>query len=264
MNRKTILLFISFIVLLTLACNATFTVGFPTPTVEPAAPAPTAVSVPTSQPLTVSRLMYEEVGQNPDFTIKAEFPAILDNTDPGVSKFNRVAHDLVQAAIDEFKRNVSEKPIDPNFSASFLDVKYTLTHQAESVLSIKFDFSYYLAGAAHPGDHSLTLNYDLGQDRELVLDDLFVPNSNHLEIISQYCIAELGKRDIGFTGAFEEGAEPTAENYRNWNILPEGLMVTFDTYQVAPGAAGPQVVLVPYDRLEELIDPQGALAGFIR
>ncbi|MFO7584726.1 MAG: DUF3298 domain-containing protein, partial [Anaerolineales bacterium] len=60
-----------------------------------------------------------------------------------------------------------------------------------------------------------------------------------------------GMRDVlrailGFSG----GAEPLPENYRNWNLTYEGLLITFDEYQVAPYAAGMQQVLVPFDVLE--------------
>lgn len=260
--RKSILISISFIVLFMLACNATFTVGFPTPTIPPPTESPTATSVPTSLPPAISTQTYEEVGQNPAFTIKAQFPAILDNNAPGVSAFNTKAHDLLQTAIDEFKKGISELPNDPNFAASFLDVQYTLMYQTANIVSIKFDILFYASGAAHPGDSSVTLNFDLAQGRELTLGDLFLPNSNFLEVISAYCIAELGTRDIGFDGGFQQGADPTPVNYRNWNITPDGLMITFDTYQVGPGAAGPQTVIVPYDQIKAMINPQGPLEGF--
>jgi len=35
-------------------------------------------------------------------------------------------------------------------------------------------------------------------------------------------------------------------------------------YQVAPGASGPIQVLVPYEQLQTVIDPQGPLAGIAR
>ena len=42
---------------------------------------------------------------------------------------------------------------------------------------------------------------------------------------------------------------------------PDGLLITFEMYQVAPGASGPMQVLVPYEHLQTVIDPQGPLAG---
>ncbi len=94
--------------------------------------------------------------------------------------------------------------------------------------------------------------------KSFALADLFLPNINYLEAISQYCIAELSKQPF-FDSSFSSGAQPTLENYRNWNITPDGLMITFDEYQVAPYAAGPQKVVVPYSALQALINPQGPL-----
>jgi hypothetical protein len=57
---------------------------------------------------------------------------------------------------------------------------------------------------------------------------------------------------------------PTPENYRNWNIATDGLMITFDEYQVAAYAAGPQTVVVPYSELQAVIDPASPLTGITR
>ena len=141
-----------------------------------------------------------------------------------------------------------------------MDESYTLISQIGDLWSLKFDFRFYSDGAAHPGLYSITMNYDLGQGRELTLGDLFLPNSDYRETIASYCITELSKQP-GFDGPFTDGAKPTPENYRNWNITPDGLLITFDTYQVSPGASGPLQVLVPFAQLERAIDPQGPLAG---
>lgn len=263
MNRRSTFFFTVFIVLLTLACNATFTFGNPTPTAQPPTQIPTATAVPLSTQVTLVSQPYIESNQEPAFTITAQTPQLSGSDDPRVLAFNQVLHDLVQGEIDVFRQEFMNAPVIEVAAASFLEITHTLAAQYGDIWSFKFVFFFYNNGAAHPGDYSMTLNYDLDQGRELTLGDLFLPNSNYLEVISQYCIAELGKQPF-FDGPFTTGADPTEENYRNWNITPEGLMITFDTYQVAPGAAGPQVVIVPYGQLSALIDPQGPLAGFIR
>ena len=93
----------------------------------------------------------------------------------------------------------------------------------------------------------------------LALSDLFKADSDYLGAIADYAVNDLKARDALF---FEEGAAPTAENYQIWNLTPEGLLITFDPYQVAPYAAGTQEVLVPYLELLEIIDPQGPISVF--
>jgi len=56
------------------------------------------------------------------------------------------------------------------------------------------------------------------------------------------------------------GAGPQADNYSAWSITKKGLWITFDPYQVAAYAAGPQHILVPYSVLKDLIKPDGLIA----
>jgi hypothetical protein len=253
-SHLPIALSVSVMLLSGLACNALAQVSTETPSPVPG----TATSVPLGEQVVLSTVSQHETSQSPAYEIKADLPTLQGSTDSRVLNFNTKMTNLVNGETDAFKKNVSEIAGDPTFAASSLDVKYTLTFQRGDIFSFKFDFSFYSSGAAHPGRYSITVNYDLGQGKELALADLFLPSANYLEAISKYCIAELSKQPF-FDGPFSEGAQPTPENYRNWNITPNGLMITFDEYQVGPYAAGPQQVVVPYSELKALINPQGPL-----
>jgi hypothetical protein len=60
------------------------------------------------------------------------------------------------------------------------------------------------------------------------------------------------------------GASPRADNYRACAVTRKGLWVTFDPYQVAPYAAGPQHVLVPYSALKDILKPDGPVAALAK
>lgn len=263
MNKKSILAFTGFLVLVTLACNATFTVGYPTPTVQPPTAIPTNTSIPLSGQVMLVSQPYIETSQEPAFTITAQIPQLSGSDDQRVGTFNQLLNNVVQNEVVIFRGEFTRGPIVEATTDSFLEVTYELISQYDDIWSFKFFYSFYNNGAAHPGDFSHTVNYDLLAERELSLADLFLPGSNYLETISTYCLNELRKQPYSdsFTNS---GADPTLENYRNWNITRNGLMITFDTYQVAPGAAGPQIIVIPYGQLTALIDPQGPLAGIIR
>ena len=265
-SQKQLISFISIFGFFLLACNATFSVAFPTPTVV----APTPTLVPTSAPLisqlvTLVSVPFNETnpGSNfPAYTLTAQTPQLTGSDDPRVAAFNQRLNDLVTKEVDVWRQGFQELPVTQYSTGSSLDLKYTAIAQMGDLWSFKFDSAFYSDGAAHPGLNSMTLNYDLGQGRELALSDLFLPNSNYLESISNYSVAELSKQQF-FDGPFVDGAKPTPENYRNWNLTPDGLMITFDTYQVAPGAAGPQQVNIPYEELKSVVNPQGPLAVII-
>ena len=248
--------------LIALACGTPATLTAPTATPSPIPP--TATPMPTiSEQVTLVPEISAETNQTPAFTIQSQTPQLAGSDDPRVQAFNQRLDDLVKKEVDTFRQSFLQLTGPPITSGSSLEVTYALISQIGDVWSLKFDFSFYSDGAAHPGSYSITLNYDLGQGRELALGDLFIPNSNYLDAVSNYCIAELGKQPF-FEGFFVEGANPTPENYRNWNISPAGLMITFDEYQVAPYAAGPQTVIVPYGELKAVIDPHGPLGNLIQ
>ncbi|HET9912998.1 MAG TPA: RsiV family protein [Anaerolineales bacterium] len=261
-NNTYKLILAGLLLLSVLACNGTFTADFSTPT-SPVPIASATLPATANPPFVISSGVLNETGQNSEYTVNVQFPTISDNNDPRAQAFNNEIQAHLQPQLADFKRAVAETPKDPTFAASELTGKYTLILQTATVVSIKFEFLVYISGAAHPYQIMTTVNYDLAQSRQLGLNELFLPNSNYLEVISNYCIAELKKLNVGFDEVSAAGAAPTPENYEDWNIAADSLTITFDQYQVAPGASGSQTVLIPYSELQAVINPQGPLAGVI-
>ena len=252
--------FINVLLLGMLACNAL--VNFPAATAMPSPIPPSPTPAPSiSEQVTLAPQALTETNQSPPFTINAQTPLLTGSDDPRITTFNQWGKELVTKEVDAWRESFLQITVVTNGSS--LDETYTLISQIGDLWSLKFDFRFYSDGAAHPGLYSITMNYDLGQGRELALGNLFLPNSGYLEAIANYCITELSKQP-GFEEPFSDGARPTPENYRNWNITQDGLLITFDMYQVAPGASGPIQVLVPYEQLQTVIDPQGPLAGIAK
>lgn len=219
---------------------------------------PTATSEPTTIPLsqqvTLVSVLTTETSQDPPFTINSQTPKLTGSNDPRVLAFNQRLEELVTKEVDSFRQDFQENTTQMPGNGSFLEVTYVLVSQITDIWSIKFDFSFYYDGAAHPGLYSITVTYDLDQGRELALGDIFLPNSGYLEAISFFCISELNTRNPDFADFVAAGAAPTPDNYRNWNIAEDGLMITFDEYQVAPYAAGPQTIVVPWSGLLDIVN----------
>jgi hypothetical protein len=261
-NRGILLAGLTAIMLGILACS---TSAFPPPQ-PPVAPAATSVQVveeSISQSVTLATNPLSEESQSPVYTITAQTPFLDGSTDPRVQAFNTKLKDLIQKEIDAFKKDVQQAISDPAFpGGSSFDVRYELIGQRGDLWSIKFNIEGYMAGAAHPYHYSIPVNYDLGNGRDVTLDEVFLPNSGYLQFLSQYSAAQLGKRDIGFDG-FQQGADPAPENYRIWNVSPDGLVITFDEYQVAPYAAGPQTMTIPFSELITLLNRDGPVKPFL-
>ncbi|HUI88893.1 MAG TPA: DUF3298 domain-containing protein [Anaerolineales bacterium] len=251
-------------VILMIALSGCSTLGVPaTPTPAPTqTSAPTATPVPFYQQITVATTNFSDSGKSPDYAITAQI-ATINGSDPRAVAFTAEMNRFVQGLIADFKKNMASLGPPPIQATSSFDVRYQVISPPGNILSIKYQTEGYVAGMAHPYHSNYTFNYDLEAGKDIALNNLFLPNTDYLGALSKYCAAQLGTRDIDFKD-FSQGADPTADNYKNWNIAPDGLMITFDEYQVAAYVAGPQVVTVPYSELKNLIDPKGPLASFIK
>ncbi|MCC7116904.1 MAG: DUF3298 domain-containing protein [Anaerolineales bacterium] len=241
-------------ILATLAC------GSLTPTQT--APALPSITVPLANASQLKASPFSEESPAPVYTITAQVPYIEGVNDPRVQEFNSALKAIVESEVEAFKGGMAEMPTEPLVAGSSFNLAYELVSQKENIWSIKFNGEGYTDGAAHPYHYSITINYDLTNGRQLELAELF--NADPLPTIAEYCKAELSKRNIGFDDGFQQGVEPIPDNYRNWNLSAEGLVITFDEYQVAPYAAGPQVVTIPFSALQGQINPESALKPYLQ
>jgi hypothetical protein len=228
------------------------------PETAPSPLPPTPSPAPLYPNLTLTALTREESGEAPRYTLKTVTPLLAGSDDPRVAQFNAAVSAIVEKEARVFRENLSILPAQPISNGSTFESGYTLISPPGDVFSLNIGFYTYADGAAHPFSYTITFTYDLASGREVTLESLFQPGADYLGMLSTYCAAELAGRDIGFD-MFSAGAAPTPENYRNWNITPDGLLISFDPYQVAAYAAGPQTVLVPYSVLQPLLAPEGIL-----
>jgi hypothetical protein len=248
-----------------LACRSTPTPlqATNTPPVPPMeAFTPTLTPIPLFSVVTMVSSLTEETGESPNYTIRAQTPFLQGSEDLHVTNFNNEMTLLTQEEIAKFKDNVAQTQPIPGLAGSSYDQQYKLFSPPGNLISLRFQIMIYIEGAAHPVTHTRTVTYDLEAGADVRLTQLFLPGSDYLERVANYCITQLSTRNIGFE-SFSNGAQPFPENYGNWNITHDGLLITFDEYQVAAYAAGPQEVVVPYAELQSVIDPHGPLAGFL-
>jgi hypothetical protein len=226
----------------------------PTPTVDPV--------LDTSQLVLESRTHSEENTALPGYRISSTFPIFAATNDERLIRFNVDVEEIITALENSFRTDALAIPNDPNFgpNQSTLEIQYLATYLERGVISIYFDISYYMSGAAHPNGYSIVLNYDLLAGAQINLADLFLPGSDYLQPLSQYCTTTLAnQRRL----EFPDGALPNNVNYKSWNITPTGLRITFDPYQVGPYAMGFQVVDVPFVELGSIFRSDGAIGRVI-
>lgn len=226
----------------------------------------------------VTPKVIKETNKEKLYAIDAEYPQI--EGDARFEKFNREARALITKDVAAFKtaETAEAKAAETSEPGSVLadearesslDISYEIRCATDDLISVEFSEGTYSGGAAHPNSNTTVLNYDVKNGKKLTLADLFNPNSKYLSVISAYCIKALKDQSKKNNGAMDEetvksGAGPRADNYRAWSITKNGLWITFDPYQVASYAEGPQHVLVPYSTLKDIIKPDGPVAAFAK
>jgi hypothetical protein len=235
----------------------------PTSTVTPLVTSVPTATPPSEQGMSLSPATAKEESEQDRFVLEVNAPHLEGASGSIADAFNREVEALIGETVTGFKLSAREVAASgmATEQRSYLNVGYDVAGVVNGVLSVQIDVDSYSAGAAHPGHRTEVLNYVLATGRLVSLSELFRSGSNYLQVIADYCVLDLKRRDAL---VFEEGALPTPQAYRNWNLQTGGLLITFDEYQVAPYAAGPQTVLIPYSVLRDILDPAGPLAPFIR
>jgi hypothetical protein len=203
------------------------------------------------------------------YKVAAEYPQI--EGDSRFDGFNREARALVTKDVAAFKTAETED-IDTTYTStenqtSTIDMSYDFHYATDNLISVAFSEGTYSRGAAHGNQLTQVLNYDVKSGKKLALADLFKDKSKYLSVIAAYCQKDLKERakkpdTMILPELIETGAGPKADNYRAWNITKKGLWITFDPYEVAAYAAGPQYILVPYSVLKDIIKPDGPIGMY--
>lgn len=137
---------------------------------------------------------------------------------------------------------------------SSLDLNYDVARNDDVLFVVDFNQSVF-TGGAHPGHDIETFNFLMPDGWRVFLPEIFDPLA--VERISELAIADLDRQWDG--GSFIDddwlntGAGPEWENFREFLLLPDRLVIRFPTYQVAAYAAGAQEVSLPLSELEGLM-----------
>ena len=207
----------------------------------------------TPQPVTLEVKVIEEEAETPAYRVRARYPYLTGGGSPYLADFNQRIETLVLGEIGRFAQEVSAG----GGRTGLLTIDFLPTLLDPRMVSVQLKVTTFLQGAPHMNTTSRALNYDLQRGQPLALADLFQAGSPYLQTLSDASITDLRDRNVL---QWEAGAQPREENFQVWNLTPEGLLITFDEYRVADYTAGPQTVLIPYDRLSEIANPTGPLS----
>lgn len=192
------------------------------------------------------------------YTVDAEYPQFA-----GVSgSFNKSIADFAEGNISDFKGASAENwqarqntmPAgEPKQEFPDQPFYFTLSWEPEQLnktyVSFIARFAEYVGGA-NEIQNLKAFNYDLKNQKEVALADLFPGVPDYLDNISNIVradlISELGAASDGHTPTemINQGTEPVLENFSNFVFNDQTVIFYFPKYQVAPGVFGEQNVPV--------------------
>ncbi|GAB4480172.1 MAG: hypothetical protein OHK0057_33350 [Thermoflexibacter sp.] len=141
-----------------------------------------------------------------------------------------------------------------------LFIDYKINHRSPEYVEIDFGISKYLGGA-HPMHNTIMFHYDLSNNKYIEITNLF-GKYEYWDTLRAICKADLLARreEIG-TNEEHILSYLNSEDlhFRNFTVANDTLSIYFEPYEVAPYAAGPQVVKIPFSNLSSMIDKNSLL-----
>lgn len=191
--------------------------------------------------------------------IRIVFPQFEGALTPAMLRFNELVKQHLEEDIEPWSRGCAEN--------DYFHRDYLISHADNRLVSVLFKDNF-LTGGPSPAQNTSVINYDLIADHELMLWDLFKPNSNYLKLISDYALHEISKNET-LAGKQCEQAKgftfPTDINYKNWLLNAKGLSVHFEHTDSFPYQVYPEdvVVEIPFAYLKDVIVPDGPAAHLL-
>ena len=137
-----------------------------------------------------------------------------------------------------------------------LYIRYKISQYQDKTVSVRF-YIYQFTGGAHGSEIANFRTYSLATGKRLAYNDIFKPEYDYLtalwknaepQVITAYKNkgVEMNADELKWV---REGSAPKFDNYRNFYLDNQGLVIYFSQYQAAYYAAGTLEVPIKYGKL---------------
>lgn len=199
--------------------------------------------------------------KTPQAKVTVSLPVMTYASDETKAKsFNDQLEAKIESEVDDFLKGVVSWDMDgikPAGTENYLDLVTEIDTANSKLISLSISVDSYFSGAAHPNHQTFHFNWDIGNEKSLGLDGLFIQGKKYLPrlaaLVTEAIRDQKGSEyDLVW---LETGAGPKIENYHTVTLRPEGLRVQFDPYDIDSYAAGPTEVLILFGDLKGYIGP---------
>lgn len=191
--------------------------------------------------------------EEPQVDIGVSYPKFIGGTT--VQKLNQYIFDLISSKIEEDRKEVSSIPSDERLSNDRISLTstYKVVAVTKGVVSIEIVLTDFTGGGNGNHDNSITINWDLKSNRLLKNSELFC-NKNYVDKLIPITQENAFKQFYGIetkdyipnemNSWTKEGIANKVDNWDNFLIANNGLVVVFQPYRVSSGASGVERVFI--------------------
>jgi len=213
-----------------------------------------------------------------EYNIDAEYPSFNTQFINNIDEVNRLICGEVMDIIRRYFSEVSlfsfeeqEENINAEYSVTQdLYINYNVEYISRNIVSVHFIITSFATGMAHPSHSIFTINIDMNKASIISLKEIFKDGSDYLNFLSSYCIKELITQlekdgeiyysEEGLTlkkdqsDLLESGTAPEENNFLNFCLNQDGIIILFDEYTLGPYSWGQRRVEIPYSKLLNILN----------
>lgn len=186
------------------------------------------------------------------------------------NEINSLIRELINGEINSYKTDLDEAASFDKTATGIFNSDTSVILENSQIISVRFNISTYMSGAAHPFNYVKGLNIDVSKGQKLTLDEIF--SRDYLNIISDLTRTKLlqdrakaqeDPLDQQQEQWIREGTEPRTENFSAFVLGAQDITIFFNPYQVAPYAAGIIDVSIPYSDIKGAIRDESPLNNLL-
>lgn len=202
--------------------------------------------------LMVSTVEIKESVDNYEIALK--YPQISGISNAlAMSAANSALKNKMQTLANNFKKDVASNDSKELSSKSVVTNVYELATFSNDVISIKFNIIYSIAGKNQPKNYEDSFNYNLKENKEIKLADLFNSGVNYLSKLSSICSdninKQLEKTNYYSPAAISLGTTATESNFSNFVFTKNMLVVIINPGQVSPSTTSIRYIDIPWSNM---------------
>ena len=178
--------------------------------------------------------------------LEAVIKSISDGQGGGTS-----LQDLAQ----DFFKDYNEYSSGPFSMPWEMECNGTVLFLSDRIFSLQIS-NYKFTGGAHPNTITSMLNYDLEKGSTIQLSDLVIDWQNFNHIAEKYFRRS---KDMDAQLPLENSGYFWGEDFKlsnNFAITEAGILLYYNTYEIAPYVGGITSFVIPFEELEKIIHPE--------